>query len=177
MQSLGWNLGKIETNQAKVELYDGDFKQSAIYYTAARDRLKKLADEDPENLRLKESLADALYGLAVASQELGDQVGAKEAFAATVEIRRVACQVEPDNLARQIRMLLALARSNLLKEAIPIAEAMRKKLGTMAAIISMLHVSMRSCRTQRNAVASCRKGILRTACWLRVATLSNRHES
>jgi len=110
-QSVAWNVALSEMDLGLFHLYRDQLPEADQHYADAVQRLESLSAEDPENIRLKENLADALYGLGVVRKRSGQSDPAGEQFQRALVIRREAAEIDPESLIRGAKLALTLART------------------------------------------------------------------
>jgi tetratricopeptide (TPR) repeat protein len=120
------NLAVFHADAGTFHVYRGHFQQAVEKFQEAERTIRELIERDPKNFQLKEMHATFLYGLSVAHRELGDTVVADEKIRQAITLRHDAVQAEPDNVARQISYLLALARGGDLKTAVSLLGPIEK---------------------------------------------------
>ena len=71
-RSHRWNLAIFSNQLGAIRLIAGKAQPSADDYTKAMNILQELSDADPPNALLRRHLAEACYGLGIASQRLNN---------------------------------------------------------------------------------------------------------
>ncbi len=114
------NLCLFRTNLGDIQLYGDHAEQAASTYQRVVADCGKLAQTDPNDLRIQAALGNAAYRLGVAERSLDNDQTASESLKQCLEIRRRLYSGEPDNLNLQINLLLAMAHTGELEGADPI---------------------------------------------------------
>ncbi|MGV3483654.1 MAG: hypothetical protein ACO1RT_04450, partial [Planctomycetaceae bacterium] len=128
------NLAIFKYDLAKLLLYADRHEEAIAKYQAAVDIQRKLTEEDPKNFSLKEQLGNSLYGLAVAQSAHGLKDESTRSLNECLAIRTAAKDLDPTNLARQIRWLLTSARAGKLADTVPLAAKAKARIDSDAAM-------------------------------------------
>lgn len=110
------NSAMFDSETAVMQLYVGQVEAARENFQRAADVLEALFVRHPFDMQIQEELEDALYGLLVARRE-GGQSGSEAIVERLIALRRRAVEHDPESLAKQTRLLVALARCGRLVEA------------------------------------------------------------
>lgn len=122
------NLATFHNDLATFELYADRYPEAMARYQSGIQTLRNLIEEDPKNFSLKEKLGTSLYGLAVAQSLAGITDEAAKSLTECLEIRTLAKDLDPTNLARQVRWLLTSARAGNLSDTVALASAAKAQM-------------------------------------------------
>lgn len=129
------NLAIFHNDLATFQLYVGKQKEAIDEYESASEIMRKLIEDDPKNFSLKEQLGNSLYGLSVAQSVADLAIEASKTLSECLEIYATAKELDPSNLAREIRWLLTAARAGNLSDTIPLASKAKSRVQTDAGMV------------------------------------------
>jgi serine/threonine-protein kinase len=112
-----------------MQLYLGNVESAEENFQFATDVLKRLQQNEPNDLRIHQELEEALYGLSVAKEIQGEEADAQQLMEQVVTLRRQSLALDATNAASKIRLLLALARAGDVAAGVKLAEDLDKSLG------------------------------------------------
>jgi tetratricopeptide (TPR) repeat protein len=105
----------------------GDPRTALDQYGKARELYDQIGRTETEGARNPSNLATTFYRLGTARLALGDREAALEDYRRGLAFRRSLAEGDPNNAAKQIGLMLALARSGRHDEAAVIAGKLRER--------------------------------------------------
>lgn len=122
------NVAMFDADLGVFQLYVKQLDSAKDNLERAVTTLERLHADEPQNIRVHEDLANALYALSVTHRRLGNDEEATAMMKRTVELRREAVAWDSSNQATKIGLLYSLARFGDVSEGVKLGEELAKQL-------------------------------------------------
>ncbi|MEM6689114.1 MAG: serine/threonine-protein kinase [Planctomycetota bacterium] len=113
---------------ARMSLFLGDTEDATKLYAQSASIARAVRDQQPNQIDFREALDRVLYGYGVALSKQGDTAESKQIFDEVVELRRSLLEIEPQNVSRQLNLIVALARAGQHQDAWELAQQSREAI-------------------------------------------------